>query len=422
MKRIVEGHGGTVTFESSLGAGSRFATGCRRRRGRRGVTVPVLLVDDNDGFLHVVRTILEDAAAFAVWTVRSGAEALAFLARRPPFGDAPRPACVLLDFHLPDLDAPAVLRAMAAGGGLEDVPVLVLSQADWDEDERAALAAGATRFVVKPSRVQDLRRAVLTFCEEYGRERRRLLIEDSAETCRLIASALPPTEFTLAVVRTGRAGLAHLAAHPMDCVLLDYRLPDGDGLACLRDIRLHHPATAVIVVTGEGSEEVAVEAMKLGARDYLVKQGKWLLTVPVKVREALGRRHLEVMAARMQSELQSARGELRRLQQALVERYRLDGSSATARRSRSLRQAECAARSTATVILEARPAPSRSCSRAPSMATVRARARPSGRPAPPFGGAARGRALRHVRGAVPRGPRPPRPVRRDRRRTSSSTR
>jgi CheY-like chemotaxis protein len=128
--------------------------------------VAVLVVDDNEGFLRAARAVLEDA--FAVHTVESGADALAFLERRPPFGGAPRPAFVVLDFHLPDMNAPAVLDRIGADDDLRAIPVLVLSQADWEEDRAAARAAGARQFRVKPSRVQALRDAVLAFWREHA--------------------------------------------------------------------------------------------------------------------------------------------------------------------------------------------------------------------------------------------------------------
>lgn len=128
-------------------------------------TVTVLVVDDNLEFLRVARAILEDA--FSVHTVENGEEALAFLERRPPFADAPRPAFVVLDFHLPDMNAPAVLARLGADA-LRALPVLVLSQADWEEDERAACAAGARRFCVKPSRVHALREAIVDFWRDHA--------------------------------------------------------------------------------------------------------------------------------------------------------------------------------------------------------------------------------------------------------------
>ncbi|MGL5874100.1 MAG: ATP-binding protein [Xenococcaceae cyanobacterium] len=56
-----------------------------------------------------------------------------------------------------------------------------------------------------------------------------------------------------------------------DCVFLDYRLPDGDGLALIKDLQVKGVKVPLIVLTGQGDERVAVEMMKAGASDYLVK-------------------------------------------------------------------------------------------------------------------------------------------------------
>jgi CheY-like chemotaxis protein len=127
----------------------------------------VLVVDDNTGFLRVARAVLE-SAAFAVHTVKTGKDALAFLERRPPFDTVPRPSFVVLDFHLPDMKAPAVLQWLIGRDDLRRIPVLVMSQADLTE-AAAARAAGATAFRVKPSRVHQLREAMLGFWEAQTR-------------------------------------------------------------------------------------------------------------------------------------------------------------------------------------------------------------------------------------------------------------
>lgn len=130
--------------------------------------IPVLVVDDDEGFLRVASTVLADPPPdFAVSTVRSGTEALAFIERRPPFADAPRPAFVVLDLRLPDMDAPEVLARLAAEGALRNLPVLVVSQADWAEDEAALRQAGATEFHTKPSHVSALREIVVGFWRDH---------------------------------------------------------------------------------------------------------------------------------------------------------------------------------------------------------------------------------------------------------------
>ncbi|HEV7731938.1 MAG TPA: sigma-54 dependent transcriptional regulator [Candidatus Binatia bacterium] len=156
---------------------------------------------------------------------------------------------------------------------------------------------------------------------------RILLIEDDEDTARLITRVLgePPETCEVTVARSQREGLARLDAGDVDCVLLDYRLPDVDGLGCLRAIRRAHPDLPVVMVTGAGSEEIAVDAIQLGAANYLVKHGRWLQAVPVAVRAALGQRELRRSNARYRRKLRASQQELTRLRQELSERYRLDG-------------------------------------------------------------------------------------------------
>lgn len=82
-----------------------------------------------------------------------------------------------------------------------------------------------------------------------------------------------PSDFLYAEAATGRDGLRVLQSFNPDCILLDFNLPDLDGL---RMIRLLHDGRdflpcAVVMLTGTGNEEVAVEAMKLGVMDYMAK-------------------------------------------------------------------------------------------------------------------------------------------------------
>ncbi len=182
-----------------------------------------------------------------------------------------------------------------------------------------------------------------------------LLIEDNEETAHLLARALreAPEPFEVVSVFSAHEGLDQLGAEPVDCVLLDYRLPDGDGLDCLRKIRQRHSDVPVVIITGAGSEEIAVEAMKLGATDYVVKHGKYVLTVPVVIREALGRRELTRTAARYRNALRSTRREVTRLRNELRERLRLEGIIGESPLIDTvLDMAERAAQSDATVLIE----------------------------------------------------------------------
>jgi CheY-like chemotaxis protein len=123
----------------------------------------VLLVDDNPLFLRILSAILEDAIpSFSARGVTTGSAAVAYVSAR----GADAPDFVVLDFHLPDMDAPEVLKHLRGVPEGAALPVLVLTQAYWAQDESAAIHAGATAFHAKPSSLAELRCVVMKFWEE----------------------------------------------------------------------------------------------------------------------------------------------------------------------------------------------------------------------------------------------------------------
>jgi len=103
-----------------------------------------------------------------------------------------------------------------------------------------------------------------------------LLIEDNPADARLIAMMLDDlrnstTDYALTHVETLLEGVHGLDLHPYDVILLDLSLPDGRGVENLEPIKSKADGAPVILVTGRGSERVAVQAMKEGAADYLSK-------------------------------------------------------------------------------------------------------------------------------------------------------
>jgi len=126
----------------------------------------VLIVDDNEDFLRVARNILVEED-FTVHTAGTSHEAIAFLERCGTDRRAPRPSFVVLDYRL-EIPATAldVLARMSRRPVLRAMPVLVISQSRWPEDETAACAAGATAFREKPSSIRALRELLVHFWKE----------------------------------------------------------------------------------------------------------------------------------------------------------------------------------------------------------------------------------------------------------------
>ena len=97
-----------------------------------------------------------------------------------------------------------------------------------------------------------------------------LVVDDDAGVREALTAALAP-RYAVQTAATASAALDSLSAHPFDLILLDHRLPDLAGTTLLQIIKRFFPSTLVILMTGFGSEEVAIEALRGGARDYLRK-------------------------------------------------------------------------------------------------------------------------------------------------------
>jgi DNA-binding response OmpR family regulator len=100
-----------------------------------------------------------------------------------------------------------------------------------------------------------------------------LVVDDQEDIVFLLVRMLKMVSVPIEVTTCldGTSALNLIAANQYDCLLLDYDLPDMTGVDILREALKINPDQAVVMVTARGSEELAVETMKLGATDYLVK-------------------------------------------------------------------------------------------------------------------------------------------------------
>jgi PAS domain S-box-containing protein len=117
---------------------------------------------------------------------------------------------------------------------------------------------------------------------------RILIIDDSIDHASMVQEFLLISGFQMIdLVHSVSAFWKRLAQTNYDCLLLDYRLPDGTGLDIVRQLNNQKIAIPVIMVTGIGDEGVALEALKLGAAEYVYKTGDYLLTLPRIIRRTV---------------------------------------------------------------------------------------------------------------------------------------
>ncbi|MET0154095.1 MAG: ATP-binding protein [Candidatus Binatia bacterium] len=135
-----------------------------------------------------------------------------------------------------------------------------------------------------------------------------MVVEDNRRHAELISDELQDSGVAAEVdwVETGAEALEKLSGPPLDLIVLDYRLPDTDGIELMKVFRARALDIPVIFVTTADSVQLAVEAMKLGAEDFVQKQEGYLAILPLVVREALERQRLRQDKTRLEGELRQA--------------------------------------------------------------------------------------------------------------------
>ena len=153
---------------------------------------------------------------------------------------------------------------------------------------------------------------------------RVLYMEDEPLTARVVQRRLELAGFTVDVARDGEEGIEKCGAQEFDVALVDKNMPIRDGIDVIRTLAEQENAPAAIMLTGTGDELSAVEALKSGASDYVVKdpEGRYLELLPVVVGQVIEQRNMAEAKRRAEEEKERLIVEL---QQALASIKTLSG-------------------------------------------------------------------------------------------------
>ena len=147
-----------------------------------------------------------------------------------------------------------------------------------------------------------------------------LIIDDSESVRQAMTNVLSKRDYTISSVSSGSEGLSYIEQHQCDLILLDYSLPDIDGLDLLQNVTKRHAEIPIIMVTGTGSERLAVNALKSGASDYLVKSSDFISKIPHIVRDNLDKYDMKRRNRNLENQLRDSYKQLKQLNRELEEK------------------------------------------------------------------------------------------------------
>ena len=122
---------------------------------------------------------------------------------------------------------------------------------------------------------------------------RVLVVDDELSMRQMLSVALRREGYEVVVAEDGRAALAALQKGAFDVVITDVRMPELSGVDVLREAKRIDPAVPVIMMTAYGSKETVLEALRLGATDYVEKTPNLRDELSLRVRKELDRRRLQ---------------------------------------------------------------------------------------------------------------------------------
>jgi DNA-binding NtrC family response regulator len=128
-----------------------------------------------------------------------------------------------------------------------------------------------------------------------------LLVDDEVPFVETMTKRLSKRQLMILPAYSGRQALEKLEKNSVDVVILDVKMPGMDGIETLREIKKIYPLVEVIMLTGHATIETAVEGMRLGAFDYLMKPCEIdeLVAKVNDAKEKKSRHEQKIMDARM---------------------------------------------------------------------------------------------------------------------------
>lgn len=269
--------------------------------------VQILLIEDNPADIDLSKAALREWRILNELSIaEDGEEAMAYLRKEGKYANASRPDLIFLDLNLPKKDGRQVLKEIKSDRILKTIPVIIVSSSDADIDILKTYGMGANCYIIKPvglnnflniiSSVGDFWFNVVTLPpkeltkqffgqtvsnyppvphqQQLGNTLTVLVVEDTDEDARYVREILAPQKqptFSLIFKDRLASAIEALQTEKIDVILLDLNLPDSQGIKTYTDLAAKFPSIAIVVATGLDDSEMALQVIRSGAQDYIVK-------------------------------------------------------------------------------------------------------------------------------------------------------
>ena len=200
----------------------------------------LLVVDDDLDTCANLADILSDIG----YDVRTASDASAALRTL----DEQAFDIVLLDLKMPGMDGLQLYRELKRRSA-STVAILITGYADAETRERAE-QLGVWRILPKPVDVP----ALLPMISEAAEQPLLLIVDDDHDFCASLYDVLRERSFRVAIAESAQEAAQQMNRHDFPIVLVDWRLPDADGLKLLEDIHNRHPHSRTMLLTGHREE------------------------------------------------------------------------------------------------------------------------------------------------------------------------
>lgn len=236
----------------------------------------ILVIDDNEDDLEAISRSLSKSSVFNTQVIlcQSPEEGLNIIKIQPLL-------CVFIDFHFPSQTGLSLLQDIKNIN--PHLPVIVLTGMADEALAVQLLRAGAHNYLTKNKlQVDTLDHAISDAISSLNQRQNLsyssgkclnlLLVDDNPDDREYLRRLLRKTGLHQEISECDSGEqLRHFDLNSVHCVLLDYSFPGETGLSILKRLKAVNPYLAVIFITGQGDESIAVEAIKGGAENYLVK-------------------------------------------------------------------------------------------------------------------------------------------------------